>query len=72
MDGSPQVMSSILSGGIKADVMQPVQVFTTLAVKEAVKYLKTGSTGEPEKQLIDCVLITSANAAKVHNFSISP
>jgi erythritol transport system substrate-binding protein len=71
MDGSPDVVSSILSGGIKADVMQPVQQFTTMAVQEAVKYLKTGSTGKPEKQLIDCVLITSANAAKVHNFSLS-
>lgn len=72
MDGSPYVVSSILSGQIKATVMQPVKQFTTLAVQEASQYLKTGSTGKPEKQLIDCVLITSANAAKAHNFSVSP
>lgn len=69
MDGSPDVVSSILAGDIKATVMQPVKQFTGLAVQEAIRYLKTGSTGQPEKQLINCILITSANAANAHNFS---
>jgi erythritol transport system substrate-binding protein len=69
MDGSPYVVSSILAGGIRATVMQPVEQFTALAVQEAVRYLKTGSTGQPEKQLINCILITKSNAASAHNFS---
>lgn len=52
-------------------VMQPVQTFTALAVQEANQYLKSGSTGKPEKQLINCILITAANAHKAHNFSYS-
>jgi erythritol transport system substrate-binding protein len=71
MDGSPYVVSSIRNGGIKATVMQPVKTFTALAVQEANRYIKTGSTGKPEKQLINCILITSANASKAHNFSVS-
>ena len=31
----------------------------------------TGSTGQPEKQSVDCVLITPDNAAKVNNFAVA-
>ena len=72
MDGSPYVVSSIQAGGIKATVMQPVEQFSTLAVQEAAKYLTTGSTGQPEKQLINCILIDSSNAANAVNFSYTP
>lgn len=51
--------------------MQPVKTFTALAVQEANQYLKSGSTGKPEKQLINCILITAGNASKAHNFSYS-
>jgi erythritol transport system substrate-binding protein len=33
-----------------------------MAVEQAHKYLATGSTGMPEKQSIDCELVTPANA----------
>ena len=33
-----------------------------MAVDQAHKYLTTGSTGLPEKQSIDCELVTPANA----------
>lgn len=72
MDGSPDVVSSVTAGGIRATVMQPVKQFTGLAVQEAIRYLKSGSTGQPEKQLINCILITKANAASAHNFSYTP
>jgi erythritol transport system substrate-binding protein len=49
----------------------PVKQFISLAGQEASQYLKTGTTGKPEKQPIDCILITSANPAKAHNFSVS-
>lgn len=58
MDGSPQVMESMKKGQIKADVMQPIKRFSQLAVIEANRYLKTGSTGKPELQQLPCTLIT--------------
>jgi erythritol transport system substrate-binding protein len=33
--------------------------------------LKTGSTGLPEKQLMDCVLINSKNAGKLETFTLA-
>jgi erythritol transport system substrate-binding protein len=71
LDGSPDVVSSILAGGIKATVLQPIAVFSKLAVDEANKYIKTGKTGKAEKQLLPCYLITKANAKKVHNFVLA-
>jgi erythritol transport system substrate-binding protein len=61
-DGSPDVIASIKQGGIKATVLQPAVRIAQLAVDEADKYLKTGSTGQPEKQSIDCILVTAQNA----------
>ena len=71
MDGSNDVRDSILQGGIKATALQPVNEIAQMAVNEANKYLKTGSTGLPEKQLLNCVLITKANASKLNNFSLA-
>ena len=68
LDGSPDAMTSILHGGMRGTVLQPIAKFSALAVDEANKYIKTGSTGKPEKQLLPCYLITPANAGKVHNF----
>jgi erythritol transport system substrate-binding protein len=61
-DGNPYVLDSIKKGGIKATVLQPASQLAKMAVEEANQYIKTGSTGKPEKQLIDCVLVTAANA----------
>ncbi len=61
-DGSPDVLASIKKGGIKATVLQPASQLAKTAVDEADKYIKTGSTGQSERQLIDCVLVTPANA----------
>lgn len=71
LDGSPQVVSSILHHGIDATVLQPIAVFSRLAVQEADKYIRTGKTGKAEKQLLPCYLITKANAKKVHNFVLA-
>jgi erythritol transport system substrate-binding protein len=70
-DGSPDVMASILKGGIKADVLQPASQISQMAVDQADQYIKTGKTGKPEKQSVDCVLITPDNAAKVQNFAVT-
>lgn len=71
MDGSNPVRDSILRGGIKFTVMQPLYAFSTLAVEEANLFLKTGSIGKrPEKQLLNCILITKQNAKSLNNFRV--
>lgn len=61
-DGSPDAIASIRSGGLKATVLQPAATIARLAVDQAHKFLATGATGSPEKQSIDCELVTPANA----------
>ena len=69
-DGSNDVRDSIIEGGIKATVLQPAFRQAELAVEQADKYLKTGSTGQDEKQLMDCILINAANAPDLETFSL--
>ena len=70
-DGSNDVRDSILNGGIKATVLQPAYRQAQLAVEQADQYLESGSTGQPEKQLMDCVLITPENAGDLETFALS-
>ncbi len=64
-DGSPDAVAAIKAGELQYTVLQPVATFAAKAVDEADSYLKTGKTGaSSEKQLFDCVLITSANVDK--------
>lgn len=69
-DGSDDVRDSIKKGGIKATVLQPAYRQAQVAVEQADKYLKSGSTGLAEKQLMDCVLINAKNAGNLQNFSL--
>jgi erythritol transport system substrate-binding protein len=64
LDGSPDAVASIKGGGMKATVLQPAAKIARLAVDQAHKFLTTGSTGMPEKQSIDCELVTPANAGQ--------
>ncbi|HJU12224.1 MAG TPA: D-ribose ABC transporter substrate-binding protein [Candidatus Binataceae bacterium] len=68
-DGSPDALAAIRVGDMKATALQPAAEIAQMAVDQADKYLKTGSTGAPEKQLIDCVLVTPANADQFSNFA---
>ena len=61
-DGSPDAVASIKAGSVRATVLQPAATIARLAVDQAHRYLTTGSTGAPEKQSIDCELVTPANA----------
>jgi erythritol transport system substrate-binding protein len=61
-DGSPDAIQSIKAGEIKATVLQPAALIARLAVEQAHELITKGSTGQPEKQSIDCELITPANA----------
>lgn len=69
-DGSNDVRDSILAGGIKATVLQPAYRQAQIAVEQADQYIKTGSTGQEEKQLMDCVLINADNAAELETFAL--
>jgi len=69
-DGSNDVRDSILSGGIKATVMQPAYAQAQLAVTQADEFIKTGKAPAEEKQLMDCVLITADNAARLETFAL--
>lgn len=70
-DGSNDVRDSIKAGGIKATVLQPAFRQAQLAVEQADQFLKTGETGQEEKQLMDCILITSENAGQLETFALT-
>jgi len=71
-DGSPDVVSSIKAGKIKATVLQPASQIAEMAVEQADAYVKGGGkTSKPEKQSVDCILVTKDNADKVNNFAVS-
>ncbi|HDQ70778.1 MAG TPA: D-ribose ABC transporter substrate-binding protein [Chloroflexi bacterium] len=61
-DGSDDVNESMLAGKIDVGGLQPVAEMATQAAIQADLYIRTGSTGKPEKQSIDMVLLTPANA----------
>lgn len=68
VDGSNEARDLIKQGKATATALQQFDVIARTAVQEADKYLKDGSTGEKEKQLIPCVVITKDNADKLNNF----
>lgn len=70
-DGSNDVRDQVKAGKIAATVLQPAFQIAQLAVEQADAYLAKGSTGKPEKQSIECVLITKDNAGKLNNFTLA-
>lgn len=68
IDGSNDERDAIEAGKLKATVMLQAQSIAIHGVDLLNKYLTTGKTGEPERQLTRGVLITKANAAKVKDF----
>ncbi len=69
-DGSPDVIAAIKAGEIRATVLQPASRIASMAVEQADAYIRQGSTGYPEKQLIDCLLVTRENADKFGLFEL--
>jgi len=61
-DGSPDAIASIKAGEMKATVLQPAATIAKMAVDQAHKFITSGSTGEREKQAVNCELVTRANA----------
>ena len=68
-DGSPDAIRAIESGGLSATVLQPAALIAEMAVTQADQFLKSGSTGKPEKQSVDCLLVTKANTSEFGAFS---
>jgi len=67
-DGSPDAVDAIRAGEIQATALQPAVLISKLAVDEADEFVRTGSTGKPEEQIIACDLVTRANADEYRNF----
>jgi erythritol transport system substrate-binding protein len=67
-DGSPDATAAIGAGELHATALQPAVVISRLAVDEANEFLRTGSTGKPERQVIPCDLVTKANIDEYQNF----
>jgi len=68
-DGSPDAVAAIRSGELRATALQPAAMIANMAVDEADRFLKTGSTGKPEVQVIPCDLVTKANADDFKDFA---
>jgi erythritol transport system substrate-binding protein len=68
-DGSNDALESIKRGELKATSLQPVAEMAQRAAIQADEWIRTGSTGLPEKQSIDMVLITPENADDYWNFA---
>ena len=67
-DGSPDAIDAIKDGALQATALQPAVLISKLAIDEADRYLKTGSTGKPERQIIPCDLVTRDNANDYRDF----
>jgi erythritol transport system substrate-binding protein len=72
-DGNNDADAAVQNGEMVATALQPIVQGSTMAVDQADSYLRTGKTGaSAEKQAINCVLITKDNAAKLHDFVLTP
>ena len=61
-DGSPDAISAIKKDQMVATVLQPAALISRMAVEQADEYVKNGKASKPEKQSIDCVLVSKENA----------
>lgn len=68
-DGSDDAIQSIGKGELKATSLQPVAEMAIQAAMQADQFIKTGSTGKPEKQSIDMVLLTPENYCQYKTFA---
>jgi erythritol transport system substrate-binding protein len=69
LDGSPEAIEAIKSGEMDATVLQPAVQMARNAVDQAQAYVKTGKTSLPEKQALDCELVTRENASQFGVFA---
>ncbi|CUX35471.1 D-ribose ABC transporter substrate-binding protein [Clostridium sp. C105KSO13] len=68
VDGSDEAAALIKSGQATGTALQQFAVIAEMAVTQADDYLKNQTTGLDEKQLVDCIAITSDNVDKLSGF----
>ncbi len=69
LDGSPDAIAAVKAGDLAATVLQPAALLAQMAVDQADAYIRTGTTGLPEKQAVDCDLVTPENAEQFGVFA---
>jgi erythritol transport system substrate-binding protein len=70
-DGSNDMRDAIMAGRAHATVLQPAHRQAQYAVELADRFITEGETGEPEKLLMDCILIDAGNASNLNNFALN-
>lgn len=68
VDGSDEAAAAIKAGDMTGTALQQAALIAEMAVEQADKYLKEGTTGLDEKQLVDCIAITAENVDKLKTF----
>ena len=71
VDGSDEAAEQIKAGAMVGTALQQAALIAEMGAEQADQYLKTGSTGKDEKQLVDCIAITKDNVDKLKNFVYS-
>lgn len=71
VDGSDEAAAEIKAGRMVGTALQQAAKISEMAVEQADEYLKKGTTGKDEKQLVDCVAITKDNVSKLKTFVYS-
>lgn len=69
-DGAPDAVAAIEAGTMHATGLQPAVLMAEMAVEQADSYIRTGETGQPEKQSIDCILIDASNSDRYTVFAL--
>lgn len=69
VDGSDEAAALIKAGKATGTALQQAALIAQMAVEQADKYLKEGSTGLDEKQLVDCIAITADNVDNLSAFN---
>lgn len=68
VDGSDEAAEQIKAGNMVGTALQQAALMAEMGVEQADQYLKNGTTGKDEKQLVDCIAITKENVSKLKNF----
>ena len=68
VDGSDEAAALIKSGQASGTALQQFALIAEMAVEQADQYLKEGTTGQEEKQLVDCIAITADNVDNLQTF----
>ncbi|MFV0364047.1 MAG: D-ribose ABC transporter substrate-binding protein [Suipraeoptans sp.] len=68
VDGSDEAAELIRAGKMTGTALQQAVLISKMAIEQADKYLKNGSTGVDEKQLVDCIAITKDNVDKLQTY----